>query len=161
MRPQRGRRRKIEAEDLSLFGEALEDIFKRSGIVQIDVARASGIAGTTISQMKVGVRLTRFNVRRVIAGLIKIHYLTPENFEEVANNLLDLADEKPLNKEHKLDAELFEMVSNSKQPAVTNIPTEVMPASIPPNLVISYPAIEYMLALDGDNRYRVQKVLVK
>lgn len=161
MRPQSGRRRKIEAEDLSLFGEALEDIFKHSNFVQKEVAQASGIADTTLSQMKVGVRLTRHNVRKILEGLIRKGHFTSVNFEHTANKLLELADEKPLNKEHKLDAALFELLCKLEQIPVKTISIDGFPQFAAENLVIAIPAIELIIAYEGENRYKVKKVLVK
>ena len=161
MESRRGRRRKIEAEDLSLFGEALEDIFKRGDIIQTQIAAACGIADSTLSQMKVGVRLTRNNVRRLIEGLVKTEFLTPDNFEQIANNLLELADEKPLNKYHKRDSEVYRLIRKPQQNNVKNRTPDRSSFFNNNHVVIAIPAIECVIVCEGNSNYKVKKLLLK
>src|SRR5437667_10022217 len=110
-----GRRRKSEAEELCPFGEALVGIFEDEDITQKHFATASGLADSTISQMKIGVRLTRENVLKVIKGLITIGFLTPDTFEYTANKLLELASAEPLDTSRKKDAEIITLLHEIQQ----------------------------------------------
>lgn len=145
MEVRRGRRRKIEAEDLSLFGEYLEDIFKSGNLMQRTVALAGNLDDSTLSQMKVGVRMSRNNVLKLIEGLVKVRYLTHHNFEVISTRLLELADESPINRAYKKDGDIIEMLSKLQQN----------------NLVFALPALECIIEYDDRYNYRVMKIILK
>lgn len=160
MYTKRGRRRKIESADLSEFGEALEEIFSSGDIIQKDLSVAGGLATSTISSMKVGDRMTRDNVRKILLGLIRIRYITLDNFDQVAIRLLELADEKPLNEDHKKDADVIAMLHNLHQIGV-NQENEVNLPFGGKTVVITVPGFTFVMEYEGENSYRVEKVLVK
>ena len=160
MYTQRGRRRKIESVDLSEFGEALENIFSSGDIIQKQVAIEGGLADSTLSQMKVGARMTRDNVRKLLLGLIRIKYVTPDNFDQISAMLLELAGEKPLNKDHKKDAHVIALLQDLQSIVVNNDNGDDLPF-MGKTVIIVVPETKYVMAREGESRYKVKKVLVK